>query len=271
MREPPNVKMVVFDLDGTLYRGEQAIPFASESVNDLRSRGVLVRYLTNNSGQTKQFYQRKLQGMGFRAELPEIYSSATGTLAHLLETRVKTAFIVGMPGLVATLQGGGIRVVNAMEQGNLASSSEEVAEAVVVGICRTLTYELLDGALQQLLKGALYIATNPDSTFPLAEGRIAPGAGSIVAAVSTCSGKTPFVVGKPNPYLVQLVASEAQVPLDQTLVVGDRLDTDIESGRRAGAQTHLVLTGVETTAPEGQSFSPDLRGLLSLLHPSNVH
>jgi 4-nitrophenyl phosphatase len=132
----------------------------------------------------------------------------------------------------------------------------------VVGICLDLTYGLLNGGMQQIRSGAEFVATNPDATFPLEDGKIVPGAGSMVAAVQTCSGAVPFVVGKPNPYLVELALREAGVEPRNALAVGDRLDTDIESGRRAGCDTHLVLTGVESSAPEGQSFSCDLFALL---------
>lgn len=256
-------RLAIFDLDGTLYRGDEAIPHAVETVAELKRRGVLVRYLTNNSSQTREFFAEKLSRMGFEAKPCEIDSSATGTASHLLDEGSRSVYLVGMPGLISTLEEAGLRVVNRGEDGHAIPQGEQ-ADAVAAGICQEFTYALMDGAMQQLLKGARFVATNADATFPLEGGRLVPGAGSIVAGIRTCSGVEPFVVGKPNPYLLQLAMKEARVSPEETLAIGDRLDTDIESGRRAGCRTHLVLTGVEKTAPEGQSWSPDLRGVLDV-------
>jgi HAD superfamily hydrolase (TIGR01450 family) len=117
-------------------------------------------------------------------------------------------------------------------------------------------------AMQRIRGGQRFVATNSDSTYPMEGGRLIPGAGSIVAAIRTCSEQEPFVVGKPNPYMVTMALEGAGVRPSEALVVGDRLDTDIASGIAAGCPTHLVLTGVAHSAPEGQSFSPDLKGLL---------
>jgi 4-nitrophenyl phosphatase len=242
----------IFDLDGTLYRGDEAIPYAADVLQKLRKRGAQIRYLTNNSSQTRDFYRSKLNRLGFEAEPSEVYSSATGTATYLKEQGCGSVFIVGMPGLEETLRSAGLNVVKEDVQ----------AEAVAVGICLTFTYSWLNSAMQQIRGGAKFIATNTDKTFPLEGGRLTPGAGSIVAAVQACSGVDPFVVGKPNPFLVRLALEESSVDPKEALAVGDRLDTDIESGREAGCDTHLVLTGVETKPPVGQSSSPDLRGLL---------
>ena len=242
----------IFDLDGTLYRGDEAVPHAVDVVSELRRRGALIRFITNNSSQTQDFYKAKLTRLGFEAEIGEIYSSATGTASHLKSEKCKSVFVLGMPGLGETLKDAGLQVVEEGDQ----------ADAVAVGICLTLTYKWLNAAMQQILGGAKFVATNPDKTFPIEGGKLTPGAGSIVAAVQACSGVEPFVVGKPNPFLLRLALQESEVPAKEALAVGDRLDTDIESGRAAGCDTHLVLTGVEKSAPAGQPFSPDLRGLL---------
>jgi 4-nitrophenyl phosphatase len=242
----------IFDLDGTLYRGNEPIPYATETLKELRNRGALIRYITNNSSETINFYQEKLNRLGFEAHSNEIYSSGIGTAKYLTQQKIQTAFIVGMPGLAKTLQTQGIQLTNGTTQ----------AQAVVVGICRTFTYEWLNQAMQQIRNGATFIATNADKTFPLEGGLLTPGAGSIVAAVQACSGVDPYIVGKPNPFLVQLALQESNIEPHDALAVGDRLDTDIESGKQAGCDSHLVLTGVETQTPPGQSASPDLRALL---------
>ena len=245
-------RAVLFDLDGTLYRGAEPIPGAVEAVAALRAQGVLVRYVTNNATLERPAFAQKLRAMGFAATPEEVVSSATGTAAHLVQTGRRSAFVVGMPGLVATLRGAGVEVVNADPAG-IVGPDPRRAETVVAGLCRTLTYDLLWGAMETVAGGAELVATNPDATFPLEGGRFSPGAGSIVAAVRACTGVEPFVVGKPKPFLIETILREASLRPAEALVVGDRLDTDIAAGKAAGCPTYLVLTGVEKAIPEGQA------------------
>jgi 4-nitrophenyl phosphatase len=252
--------LYILDMDGTLFRGDQALPGAVETVASLRARGAIVRFLTNNSGRTRDFYVEKLSAMGFPVEAGEIYSSAIGTAKWLRDQGIASAFVVGEDGLAKTLGAEGIHVVN-HASGRLTDKEAPQAEAVVVGICRGLTYGWINSAMQQILSGARFVATNPDTTYPMEEGRLVPGAGAVVAAVGACSGAVPIVIGKPNPYLIELILREAGCSASETLVAGDRVDTDIEAGRTAGCDTLLVLTGVTTHPVEGYAFSDDLRGL----------
>ncbi len=254
----------LFDLDGTLYRGHEPVPGAVEAVRALVARGALARYLTNNATLTREEFAVKLQAMGFPARPQEVYTSATGTADHLVEKGCRSAFVVGMPGLVSILRAAGIKVVNAGEDGVVGSAGER-AETVVVGLCRTFTYDLLEAAMTQVGAGAQFVATNPDASIPLDGGRLAPGAGSLVAALRTCTGVEPFVVGKPKPFLVQAALRDASLLPSEVLVVGDRLDTDIEAGRAAGCPTYLVLTGVEKTLPGGQAGGESVRSLTARL------
>ncbi|RYG39605.1 HAD family hydrolase [bacterium] len=166
---------------------------------------------------------------------------------------LKSAFVVGEIGLKATLAEAGIAVV---EEGS--------AEAVVVGLARNFSYDVLTDAMLRIRAGAAFVATNPDKTYPIEGGGLIPGAGSIVAAVRACSGVEPFIVGKPNPFLVQAAIVELGLQPESVLVVGDRLDTDIEAGKAAGCPTWLVLSGVEPTLPVGQAGSADVTGLLAI-------
>ena len=128
-----------------------------------------------------------------------------------------------MPGLVATLRAAGVTVVNALEDGVVGPTGAP-CEAVVVGLCRTFTYALLSGAMAAIAGGARFVATNPDAKIPLADGRDAPGAGALVAAVRTCTGVEPTVVGKPKPFLIETILREAGLRPEEALVVGDRED-----------------------------------------------
>ena len=253
--------LYIFDLDGTLYRGAEAIPNAVDVVCKLKSDGSGVRYLTNNSSQTREFFLQKLCNMGFPAEIDEIESSAHGSAKHLSALGLCSIFVVGEPGLVATLREEGLTVVNADDHGAVSPDGPP-SEAVLVGICKGFTYALMQEAMQRIRAGQTFIATNPDPTFPMEGGQLIPGAGSVVAGIKACAEKEPFVVGKPNPFLVNLVLAEAKCQPQDALVVGDRIDTDLFSGEQAGCPTHLVLTGVTQTPPPGQSCSFDLTGLL---------
>lgn len=246
-------RLAIFDLDGTLFRGDEPTPGAVETLAALRSRGTLVRFLTNNSSRTRGELTTKLQRLGFEAGEDEVYSSALGC-ASLLRGNVSSAYVVGEGGIREALAGVGIDVV---------SSGEWPSMAVVVGICRSFDYGMMNEALQYLRDpGTRFIATNTDATYPMEGGHLVPGAGAIVASIETCSGRQPEVVGKPNPFLIDLILSHAGVAPKDCLVIGDRIETDIEAGHRAGCDTHLVLCGVTAEAPAGQQFSADLRGLL---------
>lgn len=239
-------RLYIFDLDGTLFRGEEPVPGASQTLQRLRQAGAGIRFLTNNSSQTRQTYVSKLERLGFEAHPEEVYSSAIGTAAYLNQEGLGSAYVVGEPGLKETLQAADIEVM------------EGQTEAVVVGICKTFNYDLLNQAMQRIRAGAKFVATNTDPTYPMEGGRFIPGSGSIVASVRTCSEVDPFVVGKPNPFLVNLILKEAQVLAKDAFVVGDRMDTDIEAGIAAGCPTLLVMTGAAQVAPEGQNWLPSV-------------
>ncbi len=243
-------KAYIFDLDGTLFRGEEVIPEAVQTVQELHRRGAIIRYLTNNASRTRQFFVEKLRGMGYPADIEEIYTSGLGTAKYLQHEGLRRVFVVGELGLKDTFTDHGLEVC------------DESVDAVVVSLCRHFNYDLMNEAMQRIRGGARFIATNPDTTYPVENHQLIPGSGSIVAAVQACSETVPFVVGKPNPFLVELVLEESGLEKEEALVVGDRFDTDIESGRRAGCPTFLVLTGVTKEPPEGQWHAHTLRELL---------
>lgn len=255
-------KLYIFDLDGTLYRGSEVVEHAPSVVSALRASGAMIRFLTNNSGQTRSFFCEKLGKMGYEPRPEEVYSTATGAAQLCVDSGYRRVFAVGEPGLVATLHEFGIDAVNAGADGFVTAEGGE-CDAVVVGICRTFTYAMMSAAMQHIRTGKPFIATNTDASYPLEQGRLEPGAGSIVAAVKTCSGKEPdVIVGKPNPLLVHQIANVAGVAMSEVLAVGDRYETDILSGLNAGCDAHLVLTGVTEEVPAGTTWSQDLRGLL---------
>jgi len=231
-------RLFIFDLDGVIYRGEEPMPYAVETVQRLREEGKMVRFLTNNSALTREAYVRRLTGMGVPCQEEELMTSAYATAIYLQSQGAehKRVFIVGEEGIHEELRRIGMRVVTDPE--------EEGAEYVVAGIDRDFTYDKLRRAHFAIRHGAQFIATNRDATYPAAGGRIVPGGGAIVAAIQACTGVEPLVIGKPNTYSVELLLQRCGVCPQEAVLVGDRLDTDVLVGKRVGLHTVLVLTGV---------------------------
>lgn len=259
------IRAVLFDLDGTLYRGADVLPGAPETVRTLRERGLAIRFITNNSGATLADLHTKLTKMGFDPDPGEIMNSGMGAAAWCDKFGQRSVFVVGERGLVATFRQSGLTVLNAVEDGVVTPQCDLRPDAVVVGICRSFTYDLMAAAMTHIRAGAQFVATNLDATFPMEGNRLDPGSGSIVRAIATCAEREPHVIGKPNPDLLILSLFGTDILPAEALVVGDRLDSDILAGERGGFPTHLVLTGVTAAAPPGMSWSADVTSVPSVL------
>lgn len=254
--------LYAFDLDGTLYRGNEVIPGSIEVVDALIRKGSRVLYVSNNSSLHVDDYISKLSKLGFPVEKSWVRSSAIVTAEFLKSQGISTAFVVGEPGLVRTLRDFGIEVVNA-DDDRFVNESDVRAEVLVSGICRTrLSYGLLNSAMQQVLLGARFVATNRDSSFPLESSRLAPGSGATVAFLETCTGKVAELIGKPKPEILTNWLASHSISADRCLVVGDRNDTDIECGLACGAKTALVRTGVDRTSESATFVIDQLEELL---------
>ena len=245
------VKTVILDLDGVIYRGQTAITGAEEATEWLHRTGRQVYYFTNNSTKTRDSYVELLAGYGISADVEHIVTSASLSARYFSENRLlpATVLVVGEAGLTAELRSVGARVVR--------RRGKRPIGYVVVGMDRKFTYHKLHEAQQAIRAGAEFIATNRDATYPV-EGNVIPGGGSVVAAVATAAQKEPLVIGKPSPEAGRLIARQAGVAPEEALMVGDRLETDIEMGRRAGLLTCLVLTGI-SRAEEADALPPDSR------------
>ncbi len=231
--------LYVFDLDGVIYRMDEAVPGASEAIRRLKARGDSVYYLTNNSSRTRDEYETKLSSFGIAADRQEIMTSAfaLGQWFRDRDSAGKRVFIIGESGLRQELTEVGLIIEESAAEGKI--------DYVVVGWDRGVTYAKLAEAHRAVVEsGAQFIATNRDATYPDAGGRTLPGSGALVAALATCTGVEPLVIGKPEPFTMELILRRAGVPASDCVVVGDRLDTDILIGNRVGARTALVLTGV---------------------------
>jgi glycerol-1-phosphatase len=223
---------ILFDLDGVLYRGEDAVPSAPPTLAELRRRGVAPVFLTNNSSRTPLQVAEKLRAIGIEAEPGEVVTSALATAELLAERGGGRAFVIGQDGVREALTDAGIRVLD---------GEPEEADLVVVGYDGGATYGSLKRASLLVQRGARLVATNADGSYPAADG-LWPGAGALLAVITTTTGAEPEIVGKPFAPLFE--AGRRRGGGGRPLVVGDRLDTDIEGATRLGWDSMLVLTGV---------------------------
>lgn len=224
------------DLDGVVYAGPHAIPGAVESLRRLAGIGVGLGYVTNNASRSPAQVAQHLRELGAPAEEPQVVSSsqaAAELLASLLPAGAPV-LITGSAALAHEIELVGLVPVRSAEQGPVA---------VVQGFSPDVGWKDLAEASYVVAGGALWVATNTDMSIPQARG-IAPGNGTLVAAVAAATGKTPLVAGKPQAPLFHAAAK--RLAADRPLVVGDRLDTDILGGNNAGFATVAVLTGVDT-------------------------
>ena len=264
------IRLVALDLDGVVYRGGMVLPGVPEALAEVLRRGLDLRYVTNNSTAHRETVSERLVGMGVPASAERVLTSGFVTGRWLRErlpegTRV---LVVGEAGLARELAEAGLTPLYAGDCGPGGAAAigdgAPTLPAVVVGMDRAFSYDILAVAQAAIMGGALFVATNEDPTFPTPQG-IVPGAGAIVAAVATAAQKEPVLMGKPGLALAEALAAVTGIPASRTLFVGDRLSTDIAMGHRAGMVTALVLTGVTSEAdlrrtraggPEGAETTP---------------
>ncbi len=226
----------ILDMDGVLYRGDTIIPEVPAFIEALNRAGVPYAMATNNSTNTPLQYVQKLAAMGINVPEASIVTSGVATATYLKSRfeRGTTIYVVGMAALEEAI----------FTDGYFSPAGDD-AEVVVSGANFELRYEHLRTACLAIRAGASYVATNADKTFPTEVGLI-PGAGAIVAALAAATGTDPVVIGKPSPEMIDSCLNIIGVDAERALMIGDRLDTDILAGERAGTPTLLVLTGVST-------------------------
>lgn len=246
-RKIKNAKLFIFDMDGVIYRGGEMLPGARAAVNALRAQNKKIFFLTNNSAKSRRQYQRRLAKAGIPCRDGEIMTSAYAT-AHYLTRKHgngKRALVVGGYGIYKELQNAGFLVEKS--GGNLPDKILSSFDFVVTGLNTDFHYRQLAQAQRAVVRGARLVATNRDATYPVEDG-IRPGGGCLVAALETATSQKAACVGKPNPYSVKLILRMAGVKKEEAVIIGDRLETDIVFGKRAGIATVLVLTGISTEA-----------------------
>jgi len=243
------VQAVVMDMDGVLWRGDAPLPGLHAFFEFLQQRSLPFILATNNSTKTVEAYVQTLAKLGVTVEPEHIVTSAVATAEYLRATyagKQLRTHLVGEAGLFEIMLQAGFSQV----------MSE--ADVVVVGMDRDLTYQKIRTASTLIRQGGRFIGTNGDRTFPMPDG-LAPGSGSMLAAIEAASGQAPFIIGKPEPVMFEMSLARMGVAAANALMVGDRLETDILGGQRAGLITALVRSGV--TSPEvlaASAIQPDL-------------
>jgi arabinose operon protein AraL len=247
----------IFDLDGTIYLGEELLPTAAETIAHLRSQGKRVLFVSNKPLDSRQVYAEKLTRLGIPAQADDILTSAS-VLAHYLSQHAPDLryYVIGEDTFVCELLRHGLTITGELHNQNAAYVlNPEGIDAVIVAFDRTLDYRKLNTAYQALRRGARYFATNADKSCPFPGGDI-PDAGATLAALQHITGRVPeLIAGKPSPVILEAALDRLQVPANRCVMVGDRLETDMRMGHDAGMLTALVLTGV-TTRHEALSASP---------------
>jgi phosphoglycolate/pyridoxal phosphate phosphatase family enzyme len=264
--EPTRIRAVIFDADGVLIHGKTPHPGAIDVVDWVRESGRRVYVLTNNSSTARDKYAARLRRMGFHIHRSEIITSGYLTARYFVEcqrtrpfpqfaVKMPHIFVVGGPGIPAEF-----RALHVPASLTRKVNDPRQPHFVIAGIDRTMTYAKIARAQRAIMReGALFIATNRDPTFPVEHG-FEPGAGTIVAAIATAVGHPPeIVVGKPHPLAMKITLEAAGCKASEVVMVGDRLDTDIQVGRVAGVFTALVLSGVTTRAKLRSVRDPMLR------------
>lgn len=242
------LRHLIVDMDGVLYRGNEAIRGTNGFLSFMREQGIGFLLMTNNSTRTPQQYTAKLANMDVAVRPEEIFTSAQATARYMQTIAPAGAriFVVGMDGLVTALREAGFSLM------------EEQPDYVIAGMDFNVCMERLAQATLHIRAGARFIGTNPDLTFPSERG-IVPGAGALLALLQAATGVVPQIIGKPGTAMVEQALAYLGATRDTTGMLGDRLETDILAGQRAGLTTLLVLSGVTDLALLHESeIQPDL-------------
>lgn len=245
-----DIHALIIDMDGVLWRGNSPLPGLSDFFDFLRTRSIPFILATNNSTKTPGQYLQKLAGFGVTAGPEHILTSSLATAAYL-KSEFKdraTVYLVGQEGLHQAMREAGFTVLE---------DASQPADVVVAGAHFAVTYDLLKYATLLIRRGARFVGTNGDLTFPTEEGLI-PGAGAILAAIEAATGVSPTIIGKPERFMFDVAVQKMGSEPGYTAIIGDRLETDILGGQRAGLKTILVTTGVdnEKTIPQ-KGIQPD--------------
>ena len=237
----------LIDMDGVIYAGGQLIPGAVDFIGGLLDQDRPFMFLTNNSQRTRRDIMTRLNRLSISVSEKHIFTCADATATYLARQKPGgTAYVIGEGGLLTALHEQGFSVV------------DKDPDFVVIGECRTFNAEMMEAALNLLIGGAKFIATNLDQNCPTSDG-MRPGCGALVSMLERASGKKAFSVGKPSPVMMRGARKELSLDAKRTVMIGDTMSTDILGGHQLGYYTILVLSG--TTRSEDlatYSYRPDM-------------
>ena len=239
----------LLDMDGVLVRGSMAIDGSIGFVEHLVAAAIPFQIFTNNSRFTADDHAARLSGVGFPVTADHIFTSAMAT-AHFIKLQRPGAsvFPIGEAGLTAALTQAGCRV------------TENAPDYVVLGESLSYHYEYIGMGARLVANGARFLATNPDVNGPTEQG-LHPACGAVAALIQAATGKAPYFIGKPNPFMMRSVLDKLKLRAAEAVMVGDRMDTDVLAGLELGLTTALVLTGVTQRADiDNFAFRPDMVG-----------
>jgi NagD protein len=236
----------LIDMDGVIYRGGRLIPGAECFIRALREAEIPFLFLTNNSQRTRRDVATRLQRLGIDVGEEHVYTCAMATARFLARQKPRgTAYVIGEGGLLTALHENGYSIV------------DKDPDYVVVGEGRTISFEMVEAALGMILGGAKLVATNPDPNCPTESG-LRPGCGATVAMLETAGGVKAFSVGKPSPVMLRGARKDLGLATDQTIVIGDTMETDILGAVQLGFKAILVLSGGTSEASlAGYAYRPD--------------
>lgn len=240
MERIKDIKLFLFDMDGTLYLGDQLYSFTKELLASIKGKGARYLFMTNNSSKSVNAYIQKLAKLGIEAAKEDFITSSQATAYYLKKYHSgQKLYVCGTKSLIEELEGEGFETTTDINE----------VDCIVMGYDTELTYQKLWDVSYLLLtrKDIPYIATNPDLVCPTEFGSV-PDCGSFCIGIKNATGRDPVVIGKPTPLMPQLAMDKWGVAPENTAVIGDRIYTDIKSGLNAGALSILVMSGETTKA-----------------------
>nr|GAT48135.1 4-nitrophenylphosphatase [Mycena chlorophos] len=264
----------MFDCDGVLWHGDRLIEGAVDVLSILRRRKKQILFVTNNATKSRKSYKGKFDTLGVEAHVDEIYGSAYAAAVYISSViklpKDKKVYVIGMKGMEEELADEGVSFVGGTDPADATLKPFSLADftldptvgAVVCGLDTAINYTKLSKAFQYLTRnpGCHFLATNEDSTYPAGDGLL-PGAGAISAPLRYALGRDPVAIGKPAKTMLDCIQAKVHYDPARTIMVGDRLNTDILFGQNGGLATLLVLTGITTeaeiTGPNASSIVPD--------------
>jgi len=245
------IQALIIDMDGVLWRGDTPLPGLNNFFDFLHTQNIPYMLATNNASKTRSQYRQKFAKFGVTIDPSRVMTSSLATAAYLQNEFPKGSriFVIGGDGIQQAVQEAGFTLLNNVSQ---------PADAVVGGIDFDINYDKLKYATLHIQRGARFVGTNGDLTFPAEEGYY-PGAGSILTAIQAATQVKPVVIGKPEPLMFEIAMQKLGSRPENTAMLGDRLETDILGGKRAGLATFLVTTGVDNQEAIAQKgIEPDL-------------